>query len=59
MHYRFNPTTGSTKINWSMGPSGEPPLDPPEYWELESDKREATSCDENCTEDFLTSVEPD
>lgn len=57
MRYRFNATKGSTEIDWSLGPGGEPPLDPPEYWELESDKR----CDEDhlCRDDFLTSTEPD
>ena len=58
MRYRFNATKGSTEIVWTLGSGGEPPLDPPEYWELESDKR-CDEDDEHCRDDFLTSVEPD
>ena len=55
-----NLTRGGSAIDWSMAACGGPPLDSPDYWEIESDQREAARCAEDaCIDDFLTSVELD
>lgn len=61
MQYIFNPTRGSSEIAWdTASTSPEPSLDPPEYWEIESDRREDLCSPQNpCLDDFDTSLEPD
>ena len=60
MRTHFDATRGSQAITWHLDPCGGPPLEPPEYWEVEADKSEDLRKSEDaCITDFLTSVELD
>ena len=39
MRFRDNNTRGSTEISWSELAQEGLPLDPPDYWEVEADRR--------------------
>lgn len=55
-----NKTRGSSAIDWRLAPCGGPPLESPDYWELESDRsEELRRAEDTRIDDFLTSVEPD
>jgi len=60
MRTYFNATRGSQALTWHLDPCGGPPLDPPEYWEVEADKHEELrESEDECRSDFLTSLDPD
>ncbi len=60
MRTHYDATRGSQAITWHLDPCGGPPLDPPEYWELQADQSEdLRESEDECRIDFLTSVELD
>lgn len=60
MRTYYDTTRGSTAIDWRMASCGGPPLEPPEYWEIEADRSEdLRESEDECRTDFLTSVELD
>ena len=60
MRFYDNTTRGSSAIDWRLAPCGEPSLESPDYWELESDRSEELGrAEDACIHDFLASVEPD